>query len=128
MAQVLSQRSGGESETEQEAEEDTVPPPVIVRPPSAPDAENLTALRESGVPEMTALLDEARGEEKRVAQAQGTFIPTPAPVVVEAVAEQEAAAQEEMGSASGQSESESEEATTAQQDGYESGLRVFRPK
>jgi ABC-type dipeptide/oligopeptide/nickel transport system permease component len=131
MAQALSQRRGSESQTEQEPDEgaeQVVPPPVIVRPPSAPDAEDLTALRESGQPEMIALLDEAMGEDKRVAQAEGTFIPTPAPVVVEAAAEEEAAAQEDLGSASEQSESEPEEATTAQQDGYEAGLRAIRPR
>lgn len=127
LAQALSQRSGGESETEQKAEEDTVPPPVIVRPPSAPDADDLTALRESGVPEMIALLDEAMGEEKRVAQAQGSFVPTPrpAPAETEAATEQETAPDGEVASAP---DAEPVEAASAQQTAYEEGLTAIRPR
>ena len=125
MAQALSQASSQSSEAEEgEQTEDTEvvaepPPAVVVRPPSD---DVLSALRESGSPEMSMLLDEAIGEDKRVAQAQGSFVPTPAPTVA---GEQGTAAEGEVVSAP---DAEPVEAASAQQTAYEEGLTAIRPR
>jgi peptide/nickel transport system permease protein len=127
MTTALSQRDSAPEES-QEADEEAerpAPPPVIVRPPSAPDPEDLAALRESGQSEIVALLDEAAGEDKRVAQAEGTFIPTPAPVAVEVAAEEQAAAEDEPIAAADQPEPEPEQPVAAS---YEEGLAAIRPR
>jgi peptide/nickel transport system permease protein len=134
MAQAFSQpssQSSGAEEGEQTEDAQGVekpPPPVVVRPPSAPSDDVLSALRESGSPEMGMLLDEAMGEDKRVAQAEGSFIPTPAPAETEAAIEQATAPEGEGVPAPDQSQAEPVEAASAQQTAYEEGLTAIRPR
>ncbi|MFQ5943050.1 MAG: ABC transporter permease [Anaerolineales bacterium] len=136
MAQVLTRASSqseqaGEEEGEEQTEVVAEPPPaVVVRPPSAPSDDVLSALRESGSREMGMLLDEAMGEDKRVAQAQGSFIPTPtpAPAETEAAIGHDTAGEEEGVSDPDQNAAEPAEAASAQQIAYEEGLTAIRPK
>jgi type IV secretory pathway VirB10-like protein len=134
MAQAFSQpssQSSGAEEGEQTEDAQGVekpPPPVVVRPPSAPSDDVLSALRESGSPEMGMLLDEAMGEDKRVALAEGSFIPTPAPAETEAAIEQATAPEGEGVPAPDQSQAEPVEAASAQQTAYEEGLTAIRPR
>lgn len=124
--------SGGESESEAEAQ------PAVQPTRSAPEPDELQALRESGSMEMVALLDEAMGEDARVAQsrapASAAAEPTAEPTqeVAAAGAEDEAeqqAAQGETGS--GSEGSESGEAAAASADpvaAYQLGLAELRPR
>lgn len=134
MAQALSQardrsdQPGEADEGEQSEETEAVaelPPPVVVRP--QPD-DVITALRESGSPEMVALLDEALGEDKRVAQAEGSFIPTPVPAATEIAVEQGTALEEEGLAGAEQSQVEPGGALSAEQASYEEGLTAIRPR
>lgn len=142
MSQALSQRDSESSQaaeqdteeepaTQQEAVEQPIDaasvPPVIVRPPSSPSTEELGALRESGSPEMQMLLDEAAGEDKRVAQAEGTFIPTPAPTAAPTAAVENQAGQPEGEAATGEA-TEQEPERSREPATYEDGLEALRPR
>lgn len=130
--------TGAESESSAEAQ------PQVQPTRTAPQPDELQALRESGSPEMVALLDEAMGEDARVAQSRAPAAAEPeaAPTVEpaeqgtdpEAGGEQQAGAeseQDEVAAAeAGAAGAESDEANAAAADPvatYQRGLAELRP-